>query len=52
MDQAFAQVNAQQYGMAPQGVPQNKPMWIIPVILAAALVVLVGGGVAVFALLR
>lgn len=52
MDNAFAQVNAQQYGMAPQGVPQSKPMWIIPVILAAAFVLLVGGGVAVFALLR
>jgi serine/threonine protein kinase len=52
MDNAFAQVNAQQYGLAPQGVPQGKPMWIIPVILAAAFVLLLGGGVAVFALLR
>ncbi len=52
MDQAFAQVNAQQYGMAPAGVPQGKPVWIIPAILVGAFVLLIGGGVAVFALLQ
>jgi tRNA A-37 threonylcarbamoyl transferase component Bud32 len=51
MDQAFANVNAQQYGMAPAGVPQSKPVWIIPVIVAA-FVLVVGGGIAVFALMR
>ena len=51
MDQAFANVNAQQYNMAPAGVPASKPMWIIPVIVAA-FVLVVGGGIAVFALMR
>ena len=51
MDQAFANVNAQQYNMAAAGVPSSKPMWIIPVIVAA-FVLVVGGGIAVFALMR
>ncbi len=53
MDQAFAHVNvnAQQYGMAPAGLPPSKPMWIIPVIVAA-FVLVVGGGIAVFALMH
>ena len=52
MDQAFANVNAQQYGLSAAGVPTGKPAWIIPLILVAALLVLAGGGLAVFALLR
>jgi serine/threonine-protein kinase len=51
MDQAFAQVNAQQYNLAAAGVPASKPVWIIPVIVAA-FVLVVGGGIAVFALMR
>jgi hypothetical protein len=51
MDQAFANVNAQQYGLSPAGVPPSKPVWIIPVIVAA-FVLVVGGGIAVFALMR
>jgi serine/threonine-protein kinase len=51
MDQAFANVNAQQYNMAPAGVPSGKPLWIIPV-LVAAFVLVVGGGIAVFAFMR
>ncbi len=51
MDQAFANVNAQQYGMAPAGVPTNKAAWVVPVIVAACVlaVLLVGGTVAIFA---
>jgi serine/threonine-protein kinase len=51
MDQAFANVNAQQYNLAAAGVPASKPVWIIPVIVAA-FVLIVGGGIAVFALMR
>jgi len=51
MDHAFAQANAAQY-LAPAGVPQGKPAWILPVIIVAALVLAVGGGIAVFALMR
>ena len=56
MDQAVAfsgaNVNAQQYNMGAAGVPSSsKPMWIIPVIVAA-FVLVVGGGIAVFALMR
>ncbi len=51
MDQAFANVNAQQYNLGAAGVPSSKPMWIIPVIVAA-FVLVVGGGIAVFALMR
>jgi serine/threonine protein kinase len=51
MDQAFAQANAQQYGIAAAGVP-SRPAWIIPLILVAAFLLLVGGGIAVFALMR
>jgi serine/threonine protein kinase len=53
MDQAFSHANAQQYGLAPAGVPGTKPnSWVLPVILVGALLLIVGGGVAVFALLR
>jgi serine/threonine-protein kinase len=51
MDQAFANVNAQQYNLGAAGVPSSKPVWIIPVIVAA-FVLIVGGGIAVFALMR
>ena len=51
MDQAFANVNAQQYNLAAAGVPSSKPVWIIPLIVAA-FVLVVGGGIAVFALMR
>jgi serine/threonine-protein kinase len=51
MDQAFANVNAQQYNLGAAGVPSSKPIWIIPVIVAA-FVLVVGGGIAVFALMR
>jgi serine/threonine-protein kinase len=61
MDQAFAQVSAQQspvgdfhgaYAMAPAmgaaGVPA-KTNWVVPVILGALVLMLVGGGVVIFA---
>ena len=55
MDQAFAQANAQQYAMDPAmgaaGVPA-KTNWVLPVILAAVFFLLIGGGIAVFALMR
>jgi hypothetical protein len=59
MDQAFAQVRAQQYGYDPNmmnagaaGVPQGKPVWLIPLVLVAALVLVLGGGFAIFAVLH
>ncbi|HEY1958836.1 MAG TPA: serine/threonine-protein kinase [Polyangiaceae bacterium] len=54
MDQAFAQVSAQQYAMAPAmgaaGVPA-KTNWLLPTILVALVLMLVGGGVVIFAFL-
>ena len=57
MDQAFAQARAQQYGYDPStgmaaGVPQGKPVWLIPLIVVAAAVLLLGGGFAIFAVLH
>jgi serine/threonine protein kinase len=49
--QPAPQQYAQQYNMAAAGVPSSKPIWIIPVIVAA-FVLVVGGGIAVFALMR
>ena len=51
MDQAFAQANAQQYGMSAAGVP-SKAGWVLPLILGVLFLTLLGGGVAVFAFLR
>jgi serine/threonine protein kinase len=52
MDQAFAQANAAQYALAPAGVPSKSSNWLLPVILGAVFLVLLGGGIAVFALMR
>ncbi len=53
MDQAFAQARAASYGMeGAAGIPQGKPAWLIPVVIVAVLALLVGGGLAVFVLIR
>ncbi len=54
MDQAFAQARAQQYAdpmAGAAGVPA-KSNWLLPVVLGALFLLLVGGGIAVFALTR
>lgn len=56
MDQAFAQVNAQQYGLADPSVPAagvpSKSSWVLPLILGVVFLMLIGGGIAVFAIMR